>query len=264
MSQRRHAFTLIELLVVIAIIALLVSILLPALAATRTSARRAQALANGRTIAQSMEIYLGDHDDTYPFIEPEVDPELPAGTGGLIYVRWYPGNVVLGNSDVFTLRWAWPALLSSVAPWEENFSVWVSPGGETSLPTTEEIASREREPEEEISWRLSRSFLADPTLFKESAPDEQRFLRAVRRDEVRHAAQKAMLWDTHLAFLTTRPKLKGRHWDAPTPIAYADGHADVRNPADATEPLSLQPFGQGVPGAALHDTPGGAGGVDFN
>jgi len=261
--RHRAAFTLIELLVVVAIAALLVSILLPALAGARSTARKAQALANGRTIAQSMELYLGDHD-TYPFIEPEADPELPAGQGGLIYVRWYPGNVIIGSSDVFTLRWAWPSLVSSVAPWEENFAAWVSPGADTSLPTAEEIASQEREPEEEISWRLSRSFLASPTLFQESAPDDRRALRPVRRDEVRYAAQKAMLWDTHLAYLSTRPKLVDRHWDAPTAIAYADGHADIRKPNDASAPLRLQPFGQGAPGTALHDTVGGAGGVDFN
>lgn len=62
----RGAFTLIELLVVVAIIALLISILLPALSRAREIARITVCLANMRTIGQATHQYFNDHNDAFP------------------------------------------------------------------------------------------------------------------------------------------------------------------------------------------------------
>lgn len=62
--RRTHAttgaFTLIELLVVVAIIALLISILLPALAGAREQGKRSTCLANIKSIATGMHQYAGE------------------------------------------------------------------------------------------------------------------------------------------------------------------------------------------------------------
>ncbi len=64
--KQSKAFTLVELLVVISIIALLVSVLLPALGRARESARATVCLANMRSMAISSTMYAEDNDGYFP------------------------------------------------------------------------------------------------------------------------------------------------------------------------------------------------------
>jgi len=64
--RKPFAFTLIELLVVIAIIALLVSILMPALSRAKELARRTGCLSNLHHLALATQMYIGDFNE-FPF-----------------------------------------------------------------------------------------------------------------------------------------------------------------------------------------------------
>ncbi len=77
----RRAFTLIELLVVISVIAVLISLLLPALGRARESSRRVKCLANLHGIGQGLQLYMDQEAKgvLLPRVRPLHNGSLPTG-----------------------------------------------------------------------------------------------------------------------------------------------------------------------------------------
>lgn len=99
-TRRRSAgFTLVELLVVISIIAILASLLLPALARAKIKARSVASLSNLRQLSLGMTLYRDDHDARFP---------------------GHSLSAVAGQARV---RWA-----DLIYPYMQNVEVYLSPG----------------------------------------------------------------------------------------------------------------------------------------
>ena len=137
MFKSTRGFTLIELLVVISIIALMISVLLPALTAARATARSIQCSSQLRQMHLGVMIYADEHDDHliraaseydsprywYQILAPNIgiseptvariqnsvlncpDRPVSAATNTVNHVAYAPGTRVVGTQEGGGKKW---------------------------------------------------------------------------------------------------------------------------------------------------------------
>lgn len=87
-ASRRRGFTLIELLVVISIIAVLMSLILPAIQGARETARRTQCMSNIRQIAMAVTSFSGARNGQIPFVNQKIASVGTGNTSGGVPFNW--------------------------------------------------------------------------------------------------------------------------------------------------------------------------------
>ncbi len=117
LGRSAAGFTLIELLVVISIIAVLISILLPALASAKESANVTQCLANLGQIGKTSEMYANDNDK--------------GGYGSYPTQPWHLGRQYAGLNATYVSEWVYGGFQTSIP------HPYYGPGGDWHVYPTE-------------------------------------------------------------------------------------------------------------------------------
>lgn len=219
-----------------------------------------KSLSNLRGIGVSVSLYASENSGKFPFPE-----QRPDGNGTLLYWFWLTppeevNSLQIGDSLVWDMEGAWPAVMHSVAPWREHFETWLSPGHDFEPPYWPINAGFTVFQNYSVAGLYSNSFLGNPSLWSGSAQATESAIGPQAVSGVAHPSAKVLMWDVWRSYLNGRPTPSTLR-----PILFVDGSASARRGTDETEPVGnplTEPLYPNAP-RLYHDTPNGILGRDF-
>src|SRR5258708_22373462 len=142
LSRRAHGFTLIDVLVGIAIIAILASLLLPALSSAKAKAQAVVCMNNCKQLMIGWNLYAGDNMDVlaandYPYNNPQAwAPSIPPALNQL--VSWVAGTMFNPSdaTDPLGTRLLLDSRGTQLAPYVPNANLYKCPGDKRNVPNT--------------------------------------------------------------------------------------------------------------------------------
>lgn len=246
-SRQHRSFTLIELLVVISIIAVFLGISIPVLVSLLIASGQTKSLANCRSIGQTLELFANQNKSKYPFYE--------LGT----FAFGIPPDIADEPNFSISLPWdidkSWPILMHGVAPWDENYASWMSPGREpnpSGLRIYSMVGYNQPGP---VSYQYSNSFIAAPNVWNGRGDATEADIKPTFQTDVAFPSSKVIMLDFDRAYL------KESKITDPRPLLFADSSASARLDSDATRPVSNPLYFDTK--RIYHCTPDGVLGRDF-
>jgi prepilin-type N-terminal cleavage/methylation domain-containing protein/prepilin-type processing-associated H-X9-DG protein len=215
--RKARGFTLVELLVVIGIIALLISILMPALSTARRNAQTVKCLSNLRQVGTAYQLYAADFKGAIPVVRQDLpdDPSKPVNDNKywMTYVGPYVSKAKFGfeASKAADKAEAWDTVIWGCSEWTGragnaqatttdtgygmNSQFWQNPDTTGATPKTEQ-AMRWRTTMEGKYWKIG---------------------------SIKHASERVLVGDSQLWWLYGR--LSGGTGEAGLPGQPVDANA---------------------------------------
>ena len=238
-----QGFTLIELLVVIAIIAILASLLLPALAKAKTKAQGISCMSNGKQLQLAWHLYAGDYSDLLP-------PNEDNANGG-----WIRGWLdYAGAPDNTNILYLIDPRYAKLAPYTQTPGVYKCPAdksksrGRTGEPRVRSIAMNQA-----VGTKLNNMPLDGPWLtgsYGANTAARGPWRTYSRLSDITDPSP-SMLWvllDEHpdsindggfavsMAKSTTWVDVPANYHNGACGLSFADGHAEIHKWISGTIP----------------------------